>query len=84
VRVNCVAPGATAAEDRVTPRDVLRASPAGENWGQEPKESLDRAIPMGRWGTVDEQAAAITFLASDEASFSTGQILVVGGGLTIP
>lgn len=84
VRVNCVAPGATEVPDRITPRDVLRASPAGESWGEELREFFQRTIPMGRWGTVEEQAGAIAFLASDEASFITGQILTVGGGLTVP
>jgi dihydroxycyclohexadiene carboxylate dehydrogenase len=84
VRVNCVAPGATDVPDRVTPRNVLNASPVGENWGEELKEFFERAIPMGRWGTVDEQAAAILFVASDEASFITGQVLTVGGGLNVP
>jgi dihydroxycyclohexadiene carboxylate dehydrogenase len=34
---------------------------------------------MKRYGTVDEQVASILFLASDEASYSTGQILPVSG-----
>jgi NAD(P)-dependent dehydrogenase (short-subunit alcohol dehydrogenase family) len=39
---------------------------------------------MRRWGTVEEQAAAIAFFASDDASFITGQILSVAGGATVP
>jgi NAD(P)-dependent dehydrogenase (short-subunit alcohol dehydrogenase family) len=39
---------------------------------------------MGRKGLSEEQAAAIVFLASDDASFITGQILPVGGGATYP
>jgi dihydroxycyclohexadiene carboxylate dehydrogenase len=35
---------------------------------------------MKRYGTIDEQVAAILFLASDEASYITGQILPVSGG----
>jgi NAD(P)-dependent dehydrogenase (short-subunit alcohol dehydrogenase family) len=35
---------------------------------------------MGRRGTAEEQAAAIAFAASDDASFMTGQVIPVGGG----
>ena len=39
------------------------------------------AIPLGRLGTVDDVAAAVCFLASDEAAYITGQILAVNGGM---
>ena len=42
---------------------------------------IDRT-PVGRWGTPAEIAAAVVFLASDEASYITGQTLLVDGGMT--
>jgi NAD(P)-dependent dehydrogenase (short-subunit alcohol dehydrogenase family) len=39
-----------------------------------------QSIPMGRWASVDEVAASITYLASDQSAFMTGHALVVDGG----
>jgi 2-hydroxycyclohexanecarboxyl-CoA dehydrogenase len=45
--------------------------------------SLQRAIPLGRLGRPEEVAAAVAFLASEDAAFITGQTLSVSGGLTM-
>lgn len=69
--VNVVAPGHT--ETEMTVRNdppELRAAKA-------------KTIPLGRYGTPDEMAAAIAFLASEEASFITGQVISPNGGFVI-
>ena len=71
LRVNCVAPGET-----VTPEAA--AELAGADLARE--REYVRRIPMRRPGRVDEQAAAVLFLASDDASFVNGQTLIVDGG----
>ena len=91
IRVNCVAPSGTAADDRVTPRDhgvhvAAPDLPEEELSDQEQYRAATRLseIPMGRRGAADEQAAAIAFLASHDASYITGQVLAVGGGQPYP
>lgn len=46
-----------------------------------PKEELSRQIPLGRFGTPEEVAHAVSFLASDLAGYVTGQVIRVNGGL---
>ncbi len=91
IRVNCVAPSGTAADDRITPRDhgvyvIPPELPASERADQEEYRSATRnsEIPMGRRGEADEQASAIAFLASHDASYITGQVLAAGGGQPYP
>lgn len=68
VRVNCVAPGpvATAMSKQVHTQDII--------------DAYHDAIPLNRYGTEGEIAEAIVFLASDKASYITGQILAADGG----
>jgi len=74
VRVNCVCPGPTD-----TPfLDVFQSE-----GGQKVVEAMTRAVPMRRLAQPDEIAAAVAFLASDDARFITGQALSVSGGLTM-
>jgi NAD(P)-dependent dehydrogenase (short-subunit alcohol dehydrogenase family) len=71
IRVNGVAPGPT------DTGMLTRFTRTPEN-----KASLVTTVPMGRLGLSEELANAIVFIASDEASFITGQILNVDGGKT--
>jgi NAD(P)-dependent dehydrogenase (short-subunit alcohol dehydrogenase family) len=71
LRVNCVAPGETMTPEAAAVLDA-------ESLARE--REYARRIPMRRPGRVDEQAAAVLFLASDDASFVNGQTLIVDGG----
>ena len=50
----------------------------------EVKAEFNRQIPLGRMGTPEDVAAAVAFLATDEASYITGQTLAVNGGMLMP
>jgi 3-oxoacyl-[acyl-carrier protein] reductase len=68
ITVNAVAPG-------------FIATPMTDVLSQEIKDKMKAMIPLGRFGSDKDIAAAIVFLASDEASYITGQVLEVNGGL---
>lgn len=81
IRVVGTAPGGTQAP----PRRISRGTPPAANaqeqaWFDAHIEQTLGSSLLRRYGTLDEQAAAITFLASDEASYITGTVLPVAGG----
>lgn len=80
IRVNATAPGGTEAPPRRIPRNSQPQSEQESVWYQQIIEQTIDSSLMKRYGTIDEQAGAILFLASDEASHITGVTLPVGGG----
>ena len=70
LRVNCVAPG-------VIDTDMMKV------YSEEDKAALTEEIPLGRLGTPEDVAQAVLFLASPGASYITGQVLAVNGGMYI-
>jgi 2-hydroxycyclohexanecarboxyl-CoA dehydrogenase len=74
INVNCVCPGPS--DTPLFQREFAGPSP-------KLAESLKRIIPWGRLGTPEDIAPAVVFLASDDASYITGQTLSVSGGLTM-
>jgi NAD(P)-dependent dehydrogenase (short-subunit alcohol dehydrogenase family) len=70
IRVNAVAPG-------------FIETPMTTTEQGEAREWLSSRVPLGRWGTPEELAGAITFLLGDDASYVNGTTLVVDGGLTV-
>jgi 3-oxoacyl-[acyl-carrier protein] reductase len=70
ITVNCVAPG-------------FIVSPMTDALNEEQKTRLLGGIPLGRMGTSDEIAAAVVYLASEQAGYVTGQTLHVNGGMAM-
>ena len=80
VRVVATAPGGTDAPPRRTPRGPAPQTEQEKAWYAGIVDQTVESSLMKRYGTLDEQAAAITFLASEEASYITGTVLPVAGG----
>ncbi|WP_096787548.1 benzoate diol dehydrogenase BenD [Rhodobacter sp. CZR27] len=82
IRVVATAPGGTEAPPRRVPRNASGDSDAERQWMAEVVEQVKQSALMKRYGTIEEQAAPILFLASDEASYITATVLPVAGGDT--
>lgn len=80
IRVVATAPGGTEAPPRRVPRNAEGDSAAEQAWMAQVVEQVKQSSFLKRYGTIDEQAAPILFLASDEASYITGSVLPVAGG----
>jgi 2-hydroxycyclohexanecarboxyl-CoA dehydrogenase len=76
ITANVVCPGPT-------DTDLLAEMTSVEPESERLLDALTRAVPMRRLGTPDDVAAAIAFLASEQAGYITGQTLSVSGGLTM-
>ena len=70
VTANCVAPG-------------FIATPMTDKLNDKQREAILARVPSARLGTGDDVAAAVAYLASDEAAYVTGQTLHVNGGMAM-
>src|SRR3954468_13095310 len=90
IRINAMAPGGTEISDRVVPRQFIKPGhtvdePVAEaEYRREMGEDIRNQQALRRRGLPEEQAAAIAFLASDDASFITGQVINCSGGESQP
>lgn len=80
IRVNAVAPGGTDAPPRRIPRNAAPQTEQEVAWMRQVVDQTTQSAMMRRYGTTADQAAAILFLASDEACYITGTVLPVAGG----
>jgi NAD(P)-dependent dehydrogenase (short-subunit alcohol dehydrogenase family) len=87
IRVNAVSPGGTEIDDRITARQVIRPGVVADEdpeeasrYEREMKAHIASQKAIHRRGLPEDQAAAIAFLASADASFITGQVIDCSGG----
>jgi NAD(P)-dependent dehydrogenase (short-subunit alcohol dehydrogenase family) len=83
VTLNVVSPGATNTELRQE-REARLLKQMGEDKYKRRQQTVVRMYPLGRIGEPQDAAAAVVFLASDQASWITGQVLSVNGGFAMP
>src|SRR5438094_406976 len=93
--VFCAAKGGVYSFSRALARSVaphIRVNVLGPGWVEtaygsrldpEVKRRITETIPLGRWGTPEDVAHAAVYLASDAASYITGQMLMVNGGSVV-
>jgi NAD(P)-dependent dehydrogenase (short-subunit alcohol dehydrogenase family) len=72
IRVNAVAPGTIETPSRAA---FFDANPGS-------RDAMLRRVPAGKFGTEDDVAAAVSYLAGADSAFVTGQTLLIDGGLT--
>lgn len=80
IRVVATAPGGTEAPPRAVPRNPNEQTAQERVWYQQIVDQTIQSSLMRRYGSLDEQAGVILFLASDDASYLTGVTIPVGGG----
>jgi 2-keto-3-deoxy-L-fuconate dehydrogenase len=81
VRCNCICPG-TVQSPSLDERITAQAKAMGKS-ETEVRQMFVGRQPMGRLGTAEEIASMAVYLASDESSFTTGQVMIVDGGVAL-